>query len=123
MTKSAWRDALQERAIVFVGTAAFPGVSYWLRWPTRLGPRGVIAYATFTTLVLFALRTWGIRYFKRMAAKRERAEHELRDQLGREPTEDEVCAHLGDTCERCVGSEVGVSDETCPPKKREGDVR
>ncbi len=100
MTKCAWREVLQERAIAFVGTAAFPRVSYWLRWPTRLGPRGVIAYAAFNTLVLFAMRTWGIRYFNRIATKRERAEQELRDQLGREPTEDEVFTHLRATCER-----------------------
>jgi hypothetical protein len=100
ITKSGWRNVLQERAIAFLGTAAFPRVSYWLRWPTRLGPRGVIVYAAFNTLVIFAMRTWGIRHLQRMAAKRERAEQELRDQLGRAPTEDEVCARLGSTCER-----------------------
>jgi DNA-directed RNA polymerase specialized sigma subunit len=35
-----------------------------------------------------------------MAEKRQRAERELREQLGRDPTEDEVLAHLGVTCER-----------------------
>jgi hypothetical protein len=100
MTKPAWRDMLQQSAIAFIGTAAFPRLAYWLRWPTRLGPRGFIAYVAFNTLLLFAVRTWVIPFFKRMAEERERAERELRDRLGRDPTEDEVLAHLGITCER-----------------------
>lgn len=100
MTKLARRDVLQQSAISFIGTAAFPRVAYRLRWPTRLGPRGFIAYATLNTLLLFAIRTWVIPYFKRIAEERERAEHELREQLGRDPTEDELLAHLGITCER-----------------------
>jgi len=100
MTKPAWRDVLQQSAIAFIGTAAFPRLAHWLWWPTRLGPRGFIAYAAFNTLLLFAIRTWAIPFFKRMAEERERAEQELREQLGRDPTEDEVLAHLGVTCER-----------------------
>jgi hypothetical protein len=94
------REVLRVRAIAFVGMAAFPRVAHWLRWPTRLGPRGLIAYAAFNTLLLFAIHTWVIPFFNRMAEKRQRAERELREQLGRDPTEDEVLAHLGVTCER-----------------------
>ena len=100
MTKLGWRTVLQQRAIAFVGTAAFPRLAYWLRWPTRLGPRGLVAYAAFNALLLFAIRTWLMPYFKRMAEAREHAEQELREQLGREPTEDEVLAHFGVTSKR-----------------------
>jgi hypothetical protein len=54
----------------------------------------------FNTLLLFAIRTWVIPYFERVAEARDRAERELREQLGRDPTEDEVLAHLGVTRER-----------------------
>lgn len=100
MSSPRWRDVWQQSAVAFVGTAAFPRIAYWLRWPTRLGPRGFIAYATFNTLALFTFRTWVIPYFQRMAAEGERVVQELSDQLGREPTRDEVLAHLGITCER-----------------------
>ncbi len=100
MTKPAWRDVWQQSAITFIGTAAFPGLAHWLRWPTRLGPRGFAAYAALNTLLLFCIGTWVIPFFKRMAEQRERAERELRQQLGRDPNEEEVLAHLGITCER-----------------------
>ena len=100
MTKPRSRDIWQQSAITFAGTAAFPRAASWLRWPTRLGPRGLVAYAAFNTLLGFAIRTWLIPFMKRMAQERERAEHELREQLGREPSEDEVLAHLGVTGER-----------------------
>jgi hypothetical protein len=92
-----WRLVVQQRAIAFVGMVAFPRLAYWLRWPTRLGPRGFIAYVAFNTLLLFALRTWVMAFFKRVVEERERAERVLCEQLGREPTEDEVLAHLGIT--------------------------
>jgi hypothetical protein len=100
MIRPRSRDILQQSAFAFVGTAALPRLAYWLRWPTRLGPRGFIAYAAFNTLLLFAIRTWVAPYFKRMAEVRERGEQELREQLGREPTAEEVLAHLGITRER-----------------------
>ena len=100
MSNPVLRNILQQSAIAFVGTAAFPRLGYWLRWPTRLGPRGFVAYAAFNTALLFAIRTWVIPYVKRIAEEREPAERELREQLGREPTEDEVLAHLGITCDR-----------------------
>jgi hypothetical protein len=72
--KPAWRDSLGEFAIRFVGTAAFPSLAYWLRWPTRLGPRGVLAHAAFNALLIFAVRTVS----KRSIEMRERAKGELR---------------------------------------------
>ena len=104
MTKPTSSAVLQKSAVAFVGTVAFPRLVHWLRWPTRLGPRGVVAYAAFNTLLAFAIHTWVIPWARRMAAARERAEQELREQLGREPTEDEVLAHFGIGRERCQRS-------------------
>jgi hypothetical protein len=100
MTRPAWRDVAQHYAIGFVGTAAFPRLSHRLRWPTRLGPRGLIAYIAFNTLLRFAIGRWLMPFFKRMADERDRAEQELREQLAREPAEDEILAHLGITSGR-----------------------
>lgn len=116
MTKLRWRDILPQSAIAFVGTAALPRVAYWMRWPTRLGPRGFLAYAAVKTLSGFAIRTWLIPFMKRMAAERERAEKELREQLGREPTEDEILAHLGITARPLTHPLSRFS----PTKRREG---
>jgi len=86
--------------IAFVFTAAFPRVAYRLRWPTRLGPSGIVAYVIFNTLVGFALRAWMLPFFRRFADERAQAENELRQQFGREPTDDEVFARLGLVCGR-----------------------
>ncbi len=94
------RDLLWNGVLAFVVGAAFPRLAYRLRWPTRLGPRGLGAYIAFNTAVGFALRTWAAPYLRRMAAERERATAELRQALGREPTADEVMDHLGFTCKR-----------------------
>jgi hypothetical protein len=85
--QAEWRQVLEQRAAAFVGTVLFPRFAYWLRWPTRLGPRGLIAYIAFNTAVLFAVRVWLIPRMKRWAAERDRVVQELREKLGREPTE------------------------------------
>lgn len=59
MTNAASRDMLQAtRRRVSSGRLPSPRSPYWLRWATRLGPRGFIAYAAFNTLVLFVIRIW-----------------------------------------------------------------
>jgi hypothetical protein len=90
-----WRDALGDGAIAFVVFAAFPRFAYRLRWRSRLSPRGLVAYIAVNSAVGFALQAWVVPYLRRMAQKRAQAEEELRQQLGRKPTEDEVFAHLG----------------------------
>lgn len=95
-----WRDALREGLIAFAFLVAFPRLAYWTRWPTRLGRRGVIAYIAFNAVVGFALRVWALPFFKRMGHEREQAENELRRQLGRGPTDEELLEHLGLTCRR-----------------------
>ena len=61
--------------------------------------RTVSAAVAFAILAVsvggFALQVWVVPYLRRMAQKRAQAEEELRQQLGRKPTEDEVFAHLG----------------------------
>ena len=89
-----WRNALRHSAIVFVGNAAFPRIAYWLRWPTRLGPRGLVAYVALNTAVLFALRIWVLPRLRRRAEEVDRARTELAERLGREPTDDELVEHL-----------------------------
>lgn len=88
-----WRDRLWVTAIGFAGNAAFPRLSHRLRWPSRLGPRGLAAYVAFNTLLHFAVRKWVFPTLRRMAAERERARQALREQLRREPTDDEIRAH------------------------------
>jgi hypothetical protein len=100
MAPPSWREPLYHFVIAFVCLAAFPRLSYRLRWPTRLGPRGLVAYIAFNTAVGFAMRTCALPYVKRIAETQERAREELRRELGREPTDEELLAHLGVTCER-----------------------
>jgi hypothetical protein len=94
MTPDRWRDAVVY-AVAFVFLAAFPKLGYQLRWRTRLSPRGVVTYIAFNTAMGFAVQAWVLPYFRRMAQKRAQAEEELRQQLGRKPTEDELFEHLG----------------------------
>ena len=94
MTQPTWREAGTYAVITFLFVAAFPGLASRLRWPTRLGPRSFIAYVAFNTAFGFALRTWGLPYLKRLFEERERIEEQLREQLGRQPTEDEMLAHF-----------------------------
>jgi hypothetical protein len=95
MTKAAWRVIVETYALAFVARAAFPKLAYRLSWPTRLGPRGLVVYITFNTLFLFFLRQFVLPKLKQMAEKTERAREELRQRLGREPTEQELLEHLG----------------------------
>ncbi|MEA2156606.1 MAG: hypothetical protein QOE11_2746 [Solirubrobacteraceae bacterium] len=74
--------------------AAFPRVAYWLSWPTRLGPRGLLAYIALKTAGGFALRA-GVPRLKRAADEYAAAREELRQRVGREPTERELLEHLG----------------------------
>lgn len=60
----------------------------------------MVASIAFDTVVGFALRTWALPFFKRMAHEREQVETQLRRQLGRDPTDDELLEHLGLTRRR-----------------------
>ena len=60
-------ERLAVAAASIVAPAVFPRLSYWARWPTRLGPRGRLAYVAFTALLLFAVREFA-RYGTRLEA-------------------------------------------------------
>jgi hypothetical protein len=94
MNHAGGRDAFGEAALRFAGVAAFPRLAYWLRWPTRLGPRGFIAYVVFQTVLIFVVRTWGPPYLKRLSDEVLAEKAELAERLGREPTEAELIEHF-----------------------------
>lgn len=94
MTGRSWNDALRDAAWIFLGMAAFPKLAHRLRWPTRLGPRGLLLYIALNTALGVAVRTWAVPFLKRLAEEREEAKDELRQQLGRDPTDEELGAHL-----------------------------
>jgi lysylphosphatidylglycerol synthetase-like protein (DUF2156 family) len=94
MTPDRWQGAVGYAA-VFVVLAAFPRLGYPLRWRTRLSPSRVVAYIAVNTAMGFALQVWVLPYLRRMAQKSAQAEEELRQQLGRKPTGDELLEHLG----------------------------
>ncbi|HEV7750302.1 MAG TPA: hypothetical protein VGO71_02115 [Baekduia sp.] len=89
-----WSDALHESALRFVWAAAFPNLARRLRWPTRLRPRGLVLYIAFNAALGLAVRAWAVPFFKRLGEQREQAKQVLRQQLGREPTDEELGAHL-----------------------------
>lgn len=74
---------------------AFPRLWYPRRLRPPLSVRGVIAQIGVGTATGFAVRAWVLPYFRRIEQKCAEAEDELRQQLGRKPTQDELCAHLG----------------------------
>lgn len=88
------REILAEHAARFVLIAAFPRLAAWARrWPTRLRPRGVVVYIAVNTAIGFALRAWLVPYLKDKTVQLERARTDLRRQLGREPTDEELFAY------------------------------
>jgi hypothetical protein len=103
--KLSWRERRTYGAavvvvIVVVG-AAFPRAMSWVVFtPARLGPRGLVVYIAFNTVMDFGMRTWLLPYFRRVAEEQERARAELARTLGREPTEADLVEHFRLTCKR-----------------------
>jgi hypothetical protein len=93
MTRHSWQDTVRYSALAVVVLAAFPRLVP--RWHTDLSSRRVVAHLAFNTAITFALHAWVQPWARRMADVREQAEGELRQQLGRQPTEKELFAHLG----------------------------
>jgi hypothetical protein len=85
------RQDLGYQAVVeLIAGAAFPKLVYRLRWRTRLRGRGLLVYVAFNTLLLFAVRVWVLPWVRRIREEWERIREELRLELGREPTDEEV---------------------------------
>jgi hypothetical protein len=95
MTVRPQLGILSMYAVGIVVAALFPRLAYWVRWPTRLGVRGRIAYAGYNALMMFAIRQFVVPRLSRWVKEQERVNAELRRQLGREPTEREWFEHLG----------------------------
>jgi hypothetical protein len=89
-----WKDALRESLWTFAGAAVFPKLARRLRWPTRLGPRGLLLYIALNTLLGLAVRGWVAPFFRLLGERRAQAKKELHQQLGREPHDEELGAYL-----------------------------
>jgi hypothetical protein len=92
------REVLIQAGLTFAFNAAFPRVAYWLRWPTRLRGGPLLAYVAWNSALLFSFRQWVVPFlvdiFREAAADTDVATAELRVELGREPTRDEVGVRL-----------------------------
>jgi hypothetical protein len=88
------REVLFEAGCTFAVNAVSPRLGYWLRWPTRLRGGPFLAYIAFNAAGLFAFRQWVVPFlsdiFGQAAQDMEAAKEQLRVELGREPTRDEV---------------------------------
>src|SRR4051794_39166469 len=73
-----------------LGGAFFPRLAYRMRWPSRAGPRGLIAYVILNTAVNYALRYALMDRVRAWSERYEGLRDELRLELGREPTEEEM---------------------------------
>ena len=85
-----WRNTLAVAAALTIIGAAFPRLSSRARWPTRLGLRGRLLYIAFSTAFGFGVRELA----RHMREDHERAVAELRAELGRDPTDEELHAQL-----------------------------
>jgi hypothetical protein len=94
VTPAQWRNAVGAVVVYLLVMAACPRLAYWLRWRSRLGPRGVLAWIALKTATGFALRAGLPRFQKKAADRYELAREELRQRTGREPTERELFEHL-----------------------------
>lgn len=73
---------------------ASPHLAYLLRWPTRLGTRGLLTYVVCSALSKFVIRYYGLPAAQRFAERQQRERELLAARLGREPTDEEFVAHL-----------------------------
>ena len=74
--------------------AAFPRAAYLARWPSRLGPRGLVVYVAWLTALNFWIRQFALPWMRARAEEAEAAKGDLRARLGREPTDDELVEAL-----------------------------
>ncbi len=93
-TGKTWRLVAASVLLQTAFGAVFPRLAWRLRWSTRLRGRGLLVYITFNALMTFALRAWLVPRLSTAAARNAQARQSLAEQLGREPTADELIAHL-----------------------------
>ncbi len=85
------RQCVAGAAAYVLLAAAIPRLNSVLLWPARLGPRGLLVYVAGDTLLRFGLSHYLLPHAKRIAEERD----QLKDKLGREPTDDELADHFG----------------------------
>jgi hypothetical protein len=73
-----------------VGRVLFPRLARWMQWPRGLTLRGRLAYAFANAALAFALT----ELKNRLLRSREELVAELREELGREPTPEEIQRRL-----------------------------
>jgi hypothetical protein len=95
------REVLIAAGFSFAVNAVSPRIGYLLRWPTRLRGGPLLAYVAWNAAVLFSLRQWALPFlgdiFGQAAEDMEAAREQLRVELGREPTRDEVGERIAAT--------------------------
>src|SRR4051794_33794289 len=72
-----------------VGGAVFPRIAYRLRWLARARPATVALYIAAFAAFLFGVDA-GMRLMARGAREQQALREELTQELGREPTDEEV---------------------------------
>ena len=95
MAAPSARALLVESAATFVVSAAFPRLWHPERRRRRLRPRRFVVFVGVNLGATYALETWLRPRLEQIVRETDRAKEELRARLGREPTGDEVLAHLG----------------------------
>jgi hypothetical protein len=81
-------------ACAFVGDALFPRLAYRLRWPTRARGTLLLAYIAWNTALGFWFRHRLAPIFREAAKDQQVATQQLRAELGREPTREELGERL-----------------------------
>ena len=81
---------LVDAGLTFAGNLFFPRLSGRLRWRTRLGPGGTLAYV----LASAAFAVCFVWFLSKIAQRQEQIWAEVREHLGREPTSDEVFEYI-----------------------------
>ena len=73
-----------------------PRYAYWSRWPSRLSGSRLALYLAFKVGQGMAIRYWVVPWFRRAGRVREELRAELRERLGREPTEEEIFEYVNE---------------------------
>ena len=89
--KRPWRRELPEEFVLRWAFAFFlPRLYYRERWVSRLGGRGLALYVLVRTAERYTTFTWVLPRLRQGLGDRIRWRQELVEQLGREPSEEEL---------------------------------
>jgi hypothetical protein len=77
---------LVDAGVTFAVNLFLPRLAHRLRWRTRLGPGGTLVYVFAST----AFAVCFIWFLSKVAQRQDQMRAELREQLGREPTTEEL---------------------------------